>query len=553
LGGGILSYGDLEVLNSTFANNTRGATNGRGGALAFAGDGTVNIKNSTFYNNTSISGGAIYVESATKELYIENSTFSANDDTNGATEGGGEVILAQHGSKVYLKNNIFWGNDGVTADFSVVNDSSIISQGYNIFQEDPTASGFDKQTTDIIAQDPTLGVIAANGGRTWTMLPGNGGSADTNIIPAANMTLDEDQRGYARGQGAGSTSTIGAVELISDGSAATTVDVTRTITINKTGIGSSTITSSPAGISCGGTCADSSTFNARSKLTLTSAPVGGSYTVGWDGGDYDTDADYYNVNYPHQNKTIKVEIITKGVSYSKEVFHEANSNTGAITQTSTISIVGDTFTGTNGDNFVSSKVTVSNLPTGLTAVVTKVSDTELTLSFTGTATAHAIANTITNLTLTFLDGAFTTNNAVDMENSTQSDLMLRFYDANLSYVPLTFSEAETNNGVVLDTAEITLFGDTFTGSNADNFVTATKVAIANLPPGLTAIVKRASDTSLYINFTGAATNHLDANTISNLQLTFANSAFTGNNASAILSSTSPLMTMNFYTAKSVLV
>jgi len=357
----------------------------RGGAISLGGDGTATIKNSTFYDNQSVSGGAIYVESPTKQVYIENSTFNLNNDTSNV----GEVILAFNGAKIYLKNNIFWGNS-TGRELYVKSDSPksvIISQGYNIFDADPSdaTNGFDEHATDIIAIDPVLGGIAANGGRTWTMVPGDGDSADS-AIPAANMTLDEDQRGYARGQGTGGNSTIGAVELNTSGTAAT-VDVARTITINKTGVGSSTITSSPAGISCGGTCTDSSTFNARSKLTLTSVPDAGSYTVGWDGGDYDTDADKYIVNYPHKNKTINVEILTKGISYSKNVFHEANSNTGAITQTSTISMVGaDTFTGNNSDDFVvDGKVTVSNLPTGLTAVVTKVSDTELTLSFTGVA------------------------------------------------------------------------------------------------------------------------------------------------------------------------
>jgi len=55
-----------------------------------------------------------------------------------------------------------------------------------------------------------------------------------------------------------------------------------TLTVTKAGAGAGTVTSNPAGISCGATCA--SPFNRGSAVTLTAAASGGSVFAGWTGG-----------------------------------------------------------------------------------------------------------------------------------------------------------------------------------------------------------------------------------------------------------------------------
>jgi hypothetical protein len=63
---------------------------------------------------------------------------------------------------------------------------------------------------------------------------------------------------------------------------ATIPPVTHTLSVSKSGSGSGTVASSPAGISCGSTC--SSSFGAGTQVTLTATADSGSTFTGWSGG-----------------------------------------------------------------------------------------------------------------------------------------------------------------------------------------------------------------------------------------------------------------------------
>jgi hypothetical protein len=75
------------------------------------------------------------------------------------------------------------------------------------------------------------------------------------------------------------------VDLTAGTPADVTITLVRTftVTVEKRGTGSGTVTSSPGGIDCGGTCA--SQFDAGASVGLTAAAAPGSAFAGWSGGD----------------------------------------------------------------------------------------------------------------------------------------------------------------------------------------------------------------------------------------------------------------------------
>jgi hypothetical protein len=61
-----------------------------------------------------------------------------------------------------------------------------------------------------------------------------------------------------------------------------TFSATYLLTATKDGVGSGTVTSTPAGISCGADCSES--YISGTMVTLTATPNGGSTFFGWSGG-----------------------------------------------------------------------------------------------------------------------------------------------------------------------------------------------------------------------------------------------------------------------------
>jgi hypothetical protein len=117
------------------------------------------------------------------------------------------------------------------------------------------------------------------------------------------------------------------------------------------------------------------------------------------------------------------------LTYSGATFNESVTNNGAIDNTTpiTITLTGDTYSA--GIDFIAeNKITVANLPTGLTAVATRTSATVLSVTLTGTAASHANANDVTNLTFTFQNTSFTGNNAAIVTNNTKNNLTVNFND-----------------------------------------------------------------------------------------------------------------------------
>ncbi len=128
----------------------------------------------------------------------------------------------------------------------------------------------------------------------------------------------------------------------------------------------------------------------------------------------------------------QVSLIASSIAYSTTTFVEAVANNGSISIVSMLTLTGDTFAGANGVALAGG--VVSNVPAGLTAVLTKTSATTATLSFTGNATAHANANSIANLTVTLSDTAFTSGSVATISGASTSNLVIAFADATAAIV-----------------------------------------------------------------------------------------------------------------------
>lgn len=331
---------------------------------------------------------------------------------------------------------------------------------------------------------------------------------------------------------------------------------------------------------------------------------------------------------------------TPQLTYTPDNFTETAANDGTVNG-GTIQLAVKAFAGADGTNYVTGgAVTVTNVPAGLTVAIVRTNAQQAVLSFGGAATSHESANSISNLTVVFHDGAFATGNAAGVLGYSNGALRVTFANRPaLAYSPTTFTETNRNDGGIgnevritlagasfasgpfeagthyttsgvpaglsfslsLDSAtqltaratgqalehanandtsmtlallgpafqnvaptniagsstnlafdfnnqpvigysrtvftelsggaidnltpmSISIGGDTFTGSDGENFVTAGKIVATNVPTGLTAVITRSSATNLNATLTGAATAHANSNDVDNLTFVFQDSA-----------------------------
>ncbi|MBK9927905.1 MAG: hypothetical protein IPP66_21745 [Anaerolineales bacterium] len=222
-GGGIYSFGTLDVLDSTFTENT---ADGDGGAIYNSYESTLTVMRSTFSGNSAPGmGGGVYND-ATSVLNVTNSTFVKNSSGNGgaifnyhnafyagilsvtnSTFSANSAVY--HGGGIYnfgtlnLTNSILansvTGDDCYHDDFN----GGTIGTNVNNLIEDNWNCGTPASTAD-----PNLGPLADNGGSTQTIPLQAGSSA----IDAGNDSVcpTTDQRGVTRPFG--SHCDIGAYE-----------------------------------------------------------------------------------------------------------------------------------------------------------------------------------------------------------------------------------------------------------------------------------------------------------------------------------------------------
>lgn len=201
-GGAIYNSGALAITKTAILVNKAN----RGGGVFNAGTLST-LRNSTFYNNDSVSGGGAFFNDATVTT-MRNNTYSENDSGNAA--GG---ALANSGTIDTIKNNTFSSNSNSSSGAAIANvvSGSISSLENSLFHNNTSSSGNDdcfndgstfsgsNNMSDNIAggcpglrltplTPSTLGVLQDNG---CTTLLANGSCIQTHALLAGSEAIDE--------------------------------------------------------------------------------------------------------------------------------------------------------------------------------------------------------------------------------------------------------------------------------------------------------------------------------------------------------------------------
>lgn len=226
----------IEIIDSEFSGNE--AENG--GAIGLHDLANLTLQNSTLSGNLGRdAGGAVYAvkESAAvfnPVIYVETSTITDNE----AGFGGGIYIDAPAGRLVDFANSVIAGNRATFVDPQVPNrnvyqeifkDGDIVAS-YSLFGDD---TGDVDQLNIVEHQsaigsvmtetDPMLGLLANNGGPTWThalragspLIDAGRANASPRDQQLAFPTNDQRGAGFARNRG--SAPDIGAFESAPSG------------------------------------------------------------------------------------------------------------------------------------------------------------------------------------------------------------------------------------------------------------------------------------------------------------------------------------------------
>lgn len=212
-----------NITGSTISNNTSSNTGNDGGGIFLICASTpavvdLTLSNSTISGNTSTNrGGGIFWTSVDCQVTISYSTI-ANNSATGVTGGGG-IFAPAAGTNLDVFSSIIADNSiggGLGPD---CNGQINSSAGHNVIEDATACTQIGSTANNVTGTDPLLGVLADNGGPTFTHLPGVGSVAIDLIadtVAGCNAGVSTDQRGAVRAGGTGTTGSTmcdsGAVE-----------------------------------------------------------------------------------------------------------------------------------------------------------------------------------------------------------------------------------------------------------------------------------------------------------------------------------------------------
>ena len=244
-----------------------------------------------------------------------------------------------------------------------------------------------------------------------------------------------------------------------------------------------------------------------------------------------------------------IGVVAPILTWTGSTFTEAIANDGSIDNTTPISVnlAEETFTSI-GVLTENTEYTVANVPSGLTAVITTITNDSATVTLIDFATNHENVNDIYNLTITFLNAAFTGNNASAVENYENNALEVDFNNAPippvLTWNSVIFTEAIANNGSFTTDITANLNNETFVLSGT-NLIENTHYTVANIPAGLSLTVNANTSTTISVSLVSNATSHESADNITNLTIIFLDAAFTNSTASEVTNSNNNTIEVNF--------
>jgi hypothetical protein len=196
-GGVITKPGTISIVGSSFLSNS--ATKGNGGALYMDCYGDCNVVNSTFYNNSAGGvGAAIQHVGWGADVGYQATSVNFNNVTFADNTGGLSTLF---GSKFVLNNTVLVSHTTQTICSDQTNTGSNILQYSSLGATTGCIS-----SGKILTSDPLLSAPADNGGPTHTMLPASGSP----LLSAGSNCLPIDQRGNKRNTG---VCDIGSVEM----------------------------------------------------------------------------------------------------------------------------------------------------------------------------------------------------------------------------------------------------------------------------------------------------------------------------------------------------
>ena len=288
---------NIQVLNNTIvmASDARWALN-----IQNASTGAV-VRNNILYNQQSFRGSIAISSDSLPGLVSDTNVVMDRFSTDGgdtrvtlaawrsATGQDAHSIIA---TPATLFAN-FAGNDYHLSSTSPARDAGGTIANVTDDLEGtprPQGSAFDIGAYEFPASTaPVTLTVTRTGNGTVSSTPagiscGTGCSATFTVGTSVTLTAAPAAGAVFTGW-SGGCSGVGACTLTMTGAmtvSATFATAPVALTVVRAGLGSGSVTSAPAGISCGTTC--SATFPSGSSIVLTATPAAGSVFAGWSGG-----------------------------------------------------------------------------------------------------------------------------------------------------------------------------------------------------------------------------------------------------------------------------